>query len=166
MSIKVLIKYLDEHLNVSKMHRLYMMNRVSSDVHTASLRQYRDIFDNYFNLGFFMPKKDLCSLCREYDSRNADELSEELSKEYRQHQEDKPHVRALKKSNRESSRVDEGKTTIVLTVDLGKVLYDPKSDVGEFYYKRKLSCCNYTVYDCTSRETHLYVWDQTTGRRG
>lgn len=161
-------KYLDEHLSVSQMFRLYIGSRNINDKDTASVRQYRDIFNSCFNLSFFKPKKDQCAVCCEWDGLNPDEknLKPDLKKKYEEHMKNKEHVRELKKNDKEASRVDEGKKTRVLTVDLQKVLYSPTSDVGEFFYKSKLSCYNYTVYDCTKREGHLYVWDQTIGRRG
>lgn len=154
-------KYLDEHLNVSKMHRLYLMGKDPKDKEVASLRQYRDIFNSYFNLSFFKPKKDQCSQCAEWQS------SEENAAKYQLHQDSKNFVRGLKKQDKERSRDKEQGTNVrVLTCDLEKVLYCPQSELGDFYYKRKLSVYNFTIFDCTVKEGHLYVWDMTTGKRG
>jgi len=154
-------KYLDEHLNVAKMHRLYLMGKNTEDPDVASQRQYRDIFNSYFNLSFFKPKKDQCADCAEWKS------SEENAQKYQLHQDSKIFVRGLKKQDKENSRdQSQGSNTRVLTCDLEKVLYCPQSELGDFYYKRKLSVYNFTIFDCTVKEGHLYVWDQTTGKRG
>lgn len=55
-------KYLDENLNRRKMHSLYLLGRAGEDPEkTASLRQYRDVFNSEFRLKFFKPKKDQCN---------------------------------------------------------------------------------------------------------
>lgn len=152
--------YLDEYLNVAKMHRLYMLERDPKNPDTATQRQYRDIFNNYFNLSFFKPKKDQCSLCAEWKS-----APEETQERYNEHQNSKTFVRELKKQDKVTSRENESKTR-VLTCDMQKVLYCPKTELGDFYYKRKLSVYNFTIFDCTVRQGHLYVWDETIGKKG
>ncbi|KAJ1518929.1 hypothetical protein ONE63_011464 [Megalurothrips usitatus] len=166
-SVDLRKKYLDEYLSVAKMHRLYLMGRPTEGAHTASLRQYRDIFNTYFDIGFFKPKKDRCAACTQWESLTAEQkLNEDTAQSHKNHQESKKKVRALKKEDKTLSKLDDCKKMRVLTVDLQKVLYSPKSDMAEFYYKSKVSCYNFTLYDCSVREGHLYVWDQTVGKRG
>lgn len=159
-------RYLDEHLTVAKMHRMYLIGKDKNESSTATLRQYRDIFNHYFNLSFFKPKKDQCSVCAAWNQSSKDAESPQAAS-YNLHQASKEYVRNLKKEDKIASRDSSSPNhTRVLTCDLQKVLYCPKSDLGEFYYKRKLSVFNFTVFDCTMKEGHLFVWDQTIGRRG
>lgn len=43
-----------------------------SDLKPATERQYTDIFNTEFNIGFFIPKKDQCEICLDY--RNSSEV--------------------------------------------------------------------------------------------
>lgn len=168
--------YLDERLSVAAMHRLYLQTRVAPGEqiageiqylkHTANLRQYRDIFNRLFNIGFFKPKKDQCAFCVEFDGLSEDQKTEEKQRAWEEHRANKEKVRGLRRADKEFSRSEQGKDTKVITVDLQKVLYCPKSEVGEFFYKRKLSVYNFTVFDCTLKSATCYCWDQTTGHRG
>ncbi|KAK3910145.1 putative ATP-dependent RNA helicase DHX34 [Frankliniella fusca] len=159
-------KYLDEHLSIAKMHRMYLIGKDKGDSSTASLRQYRDIFNSYFNLSFFKPKKDQCSDCAKWEQSSKDAESP-LAVSHKLHLASKEHVRNLKTQDKIASRdTSSPNNSRVLTCDLQKVLYCPKSDLGEYFYKRKVSVFNFTVFDCTVKEGHLFVWDQTIGRRG
>ncbi|KAE8741825.1 hypothetical protein FOCC_FOCC012634 [Frankliniella occidentalis] len=158
-------KYLDENLSISKMHRLYLLERGELP-NTATRRQYRDIFNTCFNLSFFKPKKDQCAQCVQWE-RSTPEEKETISQKYQVHVESKNTVRQLKKSDKENSiNGAPDKNVRVLTFDLQKVLYSPKSEVGEFFYKRKLSSYNFTIYDCTTGQAYCFVWDQTIAKRG
>ena len=52
------------------------------------------------------------------------------------------------------------------TFDLEAVLSTPCSLVGEFYYKRKLSCYNLSFYSFGDRKGICYLWDESQGGRG
>lgn len=115
--------------------------------HTANVRQYRDIFNRLFNLGFFRPKKDQCALCVEWKGLPDTEKTEEkqaASEDYIK----KKEVRRLRREAKEFSRTEEGKETKMVTFELQKVLYCPRSEVGEFFHRRKLAVYNFTVFDC------------------
>ncbi|KAK3933057.1 Homoserine kinase [Frankliniella fusca] len=162
-------EYLQENLSVSKMYRLYIMSRGLNAPDTATLRQYQDIFNNCFNLGFYKPKKDQCSLCVRYDAVPVQERDNHLDliKEWTEHTEAKVLVRNLRKEVKALSRSEDKKGTMkVICFDLQKVFFCPKSEVGEFFYKRKISCYNFTIFDCTLKQATCFVWDQTIGGRG
>ncbi|KAK3911441.1 GATOR complex protein MIOS [Frankliniella fusca] len=162
-------RYLQANLSVARMYRLYIM-QVGKGEHTASLRQYRDIFNCSFNLGFYKPKKDQCSLCFKWNSLSPEDrvANVELKREYDEHQEAKTLVRNIKKEVKDFSRSDENSNgrVKVICFDLQKVFFCPKSEVGEFFYKRKISAYNFTVFDCTKKCATCFVWDQTVGGRG
>lgn len=161
-------KYLDEKLNVARMHRMYCA--VRNDLpNTANLRQYRDIFNTCFNISFFKPKKDKCADCAEWDSMSPHEKSIH-SEKHDQHIKMKEQVRSMRREDKMLSRREEpeeqGQRLRVVTFDLQKVLYVPKTEVGDFFYKRKLSNYNFSIFDCTVKQALNYFWDQTTGQRG
>ena len=58
-------EYLEENLSIKTMYDLYLkwMKKNHKDSEVASQRNYRDIFNNKFNISFFKPKKDQCELC-------------------------------------------------------------------------------------------------------
>ena len=63
-------------------------------------------------------------------------------------------------------RAKEDKSFHSCTFDLEAVLSALCSLVGEFYYKRKLSCYNLSFYSLSVRNGICYLWDESQGRRG
>lgn len=160
-------RYLDERLTVAKMHRLYVMAHNPAHPDTASIRQYRDIFNTHFNLGFYKPKKDQCFTCNEWSSLTAEEklVDPVKGEEYLNHIQRKVISREAKKKDKEESR-QPGSKTRTMCFDLQKVCFLPKTEIGDLFYKSKLACYNFTIFDMTTRKGHCYVWDQTIAGRG
>ncbi|CAH1634675.1 unnamed protein product [Spodoptera littoralis] len=157
--------YLSEHLNISKMYRLYELwfpNQHYSAEHKATKRHYEYIFNTEFNYSFFKPKKDLCGTCSQFYQAN--EITKvSLEAKYREHLMRKNKVRQLKEQ--EKAAVDERTTTIAI-FDLEKVLSIPQSEVGIFHYKRKYPVYNFTVYDSLRKFGNCYVWHLSIAKRG
>ena len=63
---------------------------------------YSEVFNNEFNIGFFLPKKDLCSKCATFENCT---MEEEISmkEEHTKHIERKETCRAMKKSDKEKA---------------------------------------------------------------
>jgi len=53
--------------------------------------------------------------------------------------------------------------TKVITVDLQAVLMTPVQQASALYYKTKLACHNYTIYDLTTRDVKVYFWHEGEG---
>ncbi|KAJ1530184.1 hypothetical protein ONE63_005113 [Megalurothrips usitatus] len=53
-----------------------------------------------------------------------------------------------------------------MTVDLEKVFLCPKGENSEFFYKRKVSCYNFSIFVSGEQKGFAYVWDQTEAKRG
>lgn len=166
-------KYLDPHLSIAQMYRMYLVGRDKTSSDTASLRQYRDIFNTCFNLSFFKPKKDQCSVCCEFQSMTEEQKLSQPTKviAYNAHRNAIEKARSLKTEDKALSRDTEamatlGKNVRMVTFDLQKVLYCPRVEIGDYYYKRKLSCFNFTVFDCTKKQAFLYVWDNSVAMKG
>jgi hypothetical protein len=135
-------------------------------VKAASERQYRDIFNSEFNLSFHQPKKDQCDLCFKYNAANQED-KQKLQEEYDQHQANKVIVRDLKARDVKYARQQRGNHTLcTATYDLQQVLNVPEGETSAFFYKRKLSLYNFTVYDCGRSEGYCYTWHQGTAGRG
>lgn len=92
----------------------------------------------------------------------------DLAREYNEHVQAKILVREIRKDIKTLSRSEENKEKMIKVIcfDLLKVFFCPKSVVGEFFYKRKISCYNFTIFDCTLKNAFCYVWDTTVGGRG
>ena len=158
-------KYLEEGLNICKMHRLYLayMQENNSGQQVATLRQYRDIFNTEFNISFFKPKKDQCDRCVVYAvATNKEKM--ELETEYQQHIQNKKIVRDLK--DYDKLQAVEDKTLCVACFDLQKVLITPSCEISSFYYKSKLATYNFTIYDVGNNKGHCYTWNESIAKRG
>lgn len=55
---------------------------------------------------------------------------------------------------------------VAAVYDIQKVLTVPAADVSVFYYSRKLSAYNFSVFDLADRQGYCYVWDQSTAGKG
>uniref|UniRef100_A0A6P7GQ04 Uncharacterized protein LOC114345060 n=1 Tax=Diabrotica virgifera virgifera TaxID=50390 RepID=A0A6P7GQ04_DIAVI len=129
----------------------------------VTLRQYRDIVNSQFNLSFHITKKDTCDQCHIF--KHTENPSNELKADYEKHQTNKTIARQLKKSDRTEAIQSNG-SIICATFDFQKVLTCPHGQMSILYYKRKLSCYNFTVYDMAAKEGYCYVWDESVAKRG
>lgn len=73
-------------------------------------------------------------------------------------------VRTLKDSDKQ--RAEQSDSVVTVCYDLQKILNNPQSEVSVFYYKRKLACYNFTMYDLGEHKIYCYLWDETIGRKG
>ena len=51
--------------------------------------------------------------------------------------------------------------TVLIFADLQKVLLSPSLNASATYYKTKLCCYKYTIYDKTTHEAMCYMWNET-----
>lgn len=137
--------YLDNNLNITKMFSLYkewdQLNNYED--HALTLRQYRDIINENMNIEFHIPKKDLCDKCQSYNNESSP--TETQIEAYNRHINNKNVAREFKKHDKESAI--NSANTVCATFDFQKNFNSPHGDVGLFYYKRKLSVYNFTVFD-------------------
>ena len=65
----------------------------------------RHIFYENFNLSFYKPKKDQCSLCAQYlRHKNSDYLTDKLKMEYDEHQKRKVEARDEKEKDKQMAQ--------------------------------------------------------------
>ncbi|KAF2887339.1 hypothetical protein ILUMI_18834, partial [Ignelater luminosus] len=63
--------------------------------------------------------------------------------------------------NYDKKRGNKENTICSAVFDLQQVLITPKIEVGEAYYKKKLSTYNFTIYDLGKEECSCYMWNET-----
>lgn len=110
--------YLDESLSYSRMFALYK-NWLAEPVSNCSnpaktLRQYQDIVNKKFNLGFRLPRKDQCDICHFYKNLPKP-FSETELKTYNEHIRNKEIARELKIKFKKLSETDSAKTLLTIS---------------------------------------------------
>jgi len=125
---------------------------------------YRRTFNEDFNLGFYKPKKDQCTECCKFEFMTATE-KEQYREELEEHLARNKEAQTAKASDKQ--RANDDKAFRSVTFDLQSVLQVPSSDASLIYYKRKLSCYNFTIYEqAEPNDAHCYLWSQVDGGRG
>lgn len=104
------------------------------------------------NLSFQRPKKDRCDTCISFELKHIDE------NKYNDHIGKKERARLEKNNDKKAGQ--EGKT-VVLTQDVMAVQVSPFTNASALYYKRKLCCHNFTVYDASSHDAVNYWFNET-----
>lgn len=159
-------KYLPSELrNVSFLYRIFAREQLEFyKIKTkVSLKVFRQIFINDFNIGFHLPKKDKCTLCesrKEVDNKfsQADEL------QYQNHIKDKDECKTQFLADQQIAKEDN--SFVCASFDLQKVLNTPHGDNMLLYYSRKYAFYNETVYENGTRNAYCYLWGETDGNRG
>jgi len=159
--------YLDSRLTIARMYELYLencANKYGEAYKPVSSGIYRKIFTEEFNLGFYKPKKDQCSECTKYELMTAAD-KEGYKSQIEEHWERHKEAQTAKDNDKQHS-VDD-KTFKSVSFDLQSVLQVPSSDASQMYYKRKLCCYNFTIYEqAQPHDAHCYLWSEVDGRRG
>ena len=79
------------------MYSLYVEHFKAKGYATVKESKYREVFCQSYNLSFYKPKKDQCSLCNLYESKKASgTLDKETEKKYSEHIERKIEARLQK----------------------------------------------------------------------
>lgn len=158
-------QYLEENLSVPQMHKYYLEWVKDQGIDPATERQYRDVFNTEFNIGFFKPKKDLCDVCVAYENSNEDEKLKK-KEQYEIHLVNKERAKALKETDAMEAKKEENTSLSVSCFDLQKVLQTPQGNCSLFYYRRKHSVYNFTIYDIGPHEGYCYLWTENIGKKG
>ena len=153
-------EYLEASLNLQKMYELYEKKCEENAIDPVKFHMYRDIFNHEFNIEFQKPKKDLCDLC--YEFSHTDQPSKELADKHRIHLSSKNDTKNERKKDRELK----DKTVAVVCIDLENVITLPQSNVGNFYYKRKLSQYNLTGHCSLNKRGYCVLWHEGNAGRG
>lgn len=152
-------QYLSSDLNLDKMYQLY---KEEHGTESASRSLYYKVLKE-MKLKFHVPKKDQCSLCDTFH-RGTDDQKETVQEIYSRHIGEKTAVREIKEKLKGEAK--HNKHITVANFDLQQVIYLPKSNLAQIFYKRRLSCFNFTVYELESKAGHCYFWHEGLGGRG
>lgn len=159
---------LPSHYCRKSTNKVYLEPVFGSDTIAAVYRAYKEACTNNdrvplsrftfgriskgMNLGFQLPKKDKCDLCCSYEAGN---LSKE---EYDAHQAKKEDARKHKEEDKNRSEANE---VTMLTMDLMAVKVAPFLNASSLYFKTKLCVHNFTVFNCGTKHTHCYWFDES-----
>jgi hypothetical protein len=158
-------QYLQCGMSINKMYDLYRQTLLAKGQRPVTSHVYRRVFCEDYNLSFFKPKKDICLLCNSFITKEERGLSTATDKEkYQDHI--KMKERAREEKGRDKERAQKDNTFYSATFDLEAVLYTPCSNVSQIFYKRKLSCYNFTVFSLGNKHGTCYLWDESEGGRG
>lgn len=131
----------------------------------STVRQYRDIINQNFNISFHKPKKNICNEChvgiqckQKYDHGRRKTKTRTTYK-------NKIKAREMK-ANDKKEALESGGKIVTACFDFQKILNCPHGNVGLFYYKRKLSIYNFTIFDLASQEAYCYMWPEINGKHG
>ncbi|KAL4718628.1 hypothetical protein ACJJTC_005182 [Scirpophaga incertulas] len=157
--------YLQGDLSIAKMYKLYLewFDPEKYTTKATSERQYRDIVNSNFNLRFHVPKKDQCNECHIFKLKK--EPTDREKDAFQQHQTNKEVTRVLKTQDKKDAEESNG-VIVTAVFDFEKVLQCPHGNINVFYYKRKLSSFNFTVFDMGKRRALCYMWDESVAKRG
>lgn len=145
---------------MSKIYERYVgFHCNSKGIIPEKLHTYRNIFNNEFNLGFHIPKKDRCDLCEEYNvSQKVQNVSDQLNKKDDAHIQSKVRTKMERDNDRTSEKA-------VLCFDLENVSTCPRANISIFFYKRKLNVYNLTAHMSLNKRIYTAIWvEHQTGR--
>ena len=105
------------------------------------------------NLAFHVPKKDVCNICDSY--RQGDEAKKaSLLSTYETHILEKQTVRNIKD---DIKRRTEDPFEILATFDLEQVIYLPKTNRCEVFYRRRLANYHFTIFNVKTKQCNGYL---------
>ena len=102
------------------------------------------------NLGFFQPKKDQCDTCVSHKTGN---ITDEI---YNAHIIKKNRAQAEKKKDKDEATAQDS----VWTMDVQAVLISPRLFASAHYYKTKLACHNFTMYNLQTGKVLCYFFTE------
>lgn len=154
-------QFIDGGRTIAGIHRDYTDKCKLDSQPFGNLTLFSRIFNNEFNLAFYVPKKDQCDFC--VANENSDNTNNEsVSKTYAAHLEEKN----LSRIEKENDKSNSPNNVIVCSFDLQAALPTPNGDVSSFYYKSKLATYNLTIYELKTNIGLCNVWYEGTAARG
>lgn len=107
------------------------------------------------NISIHKPRKDQCDVCSSFQLKN---VSREV---YDTHIQKKDEARHAKRIAIENLQLNSD--VAVITVDVQSVLLAPKLLASALYYKQKLQCHNFTIYNSRTADVTIYFWHEADG---
>lgn len=149
-----------EFHSISNIFRLYKTKQEEIGKDSVSEISFRRIFKT-FNIGIHVPKKDKCSFCESHKIGGEKQIDEES---YLRHLQQKEHSKKLFLEDQERAKATS--SFICASFDLQKVLNVPHTQSMLFYYSRKYSFYNETIYESGTQTAYNFLWGEIDGMRG
>lgn len=143
--------YGDNMLGVFNEYKRLCKENEAGPVHPVSRCTFDKLISE-LNLSFQQPKKDRCDKCIMFEVGS---LTEE---QYKKHIDAKN--RAREEKDYDKKKAIEG-SAVVLTMDVQAVKVCPSLNASALYYKTKLCCHNFTIYDLASHAATCYWFNET-----
>lgn len=137
--------------NLTCLFKVYQEYCASENMPSVSRCTFEKQFHDK-NLSLMTLKKDMCDVCSSYIAGNMDEADYQ--------------VHVIKKNRaREEKSIDKQKAAnkecVLLTMDLEAVKVCPYLTASSLYFKTKLTCHNFTVYNVTTHHCTCYWFNET-----
>lgn len=149
-----------ECFSISNLYRKFKEIQVEQGINFVSEKIFRGIFKTY-NIGIHVPKKDKCTFCESYKDR---ELDETQKVKVTKHSQQKETSHKLFMEDQEKAK--SSPSFVCASFDLQKVLNVPHTQSMLFYYSRKYSFYNETIYESGTHNAYAFVWGEVDGMRG
>jgi hypothetical protein len=148
--------YLEQyHTSHSGLYKVYIGFCIEKNIKPVGRKLFMQIF-NELNLALYSPKKDKCDVCCAYEVNQIDKQT------YDSHIEKKNRAREEKANDKEGQKTKDGKEKYhVFTMDVQAVKISPCLYASALYYKTKLNCHNFTVYNLASHEATCYWFNES-----
>lgn len=154
-------EYIDGGRSITQIFKDYVEECNQNGKPHGNVTLFSKIFHNNFNISFFVPKKDLCEVCAQFENATTEER-EALLENYNRHQHEKEACRKEKDSDKLKSDAQ----VIVSVFDLEAVLPAPNGEISLFYYKSKLATYNLTIFNLKTKEGICNIWHEGDANRG
>lgn len=151
-------EYIEGGKTVADLYRDYKKLCQEENKPYANYLMYYTIFNQQFNIGFFIPKKDACELCLAYTNANQEEKTH-IEHKYTTHLKEKELSRSEKQADKASDKV-------VAVFDLQAILPCPIGNASSFYYVSKLNVFNLTMFELQTNQAYCYLWHEAEAKRG
>ncbi|KAJ8937236.1 hypothetical protein NQ314_011991 [Rhamnusium bicolor] len=126
-------EYIEGCKTLADLHRDYLKICEEKNLPVGNYHMYRKIFEEEFNIAFYVPKKDQCDLCLQF--KNSTETEKQIFLEkYERHIKEKELSRKEKENDKKN-----GEITYVIVFDLQAVLPCPVGYASSFFYVSKLN---------------------------
>ena len=147
--------YLPPDFTIRKCFELYKEKRLMNNEEMGSYNTFYDVFKS-LNLSIHNPKKDQCSTCTKF--MNApNPKTEKMYIEHEKHLRFKEEARMRKEEAKAIAGIDT--KTLCIVFDFQGILMCPKGETSVFYYSRRLSCLNFTIFDVVEKKRYMLFLD-------
>ncbi|CAK1593378.1 unnamed protein product [Parnassius mnemosyne] len=137
--------------SLNDLYRQYKEHCTQNEEPVLSRFTFQKLFHDK-NLSLYTLKKDMCDICSGHAVGNIN------TADYEQHIRRKNRARQEKETDKKKATSGE---FILLSMDLESVKVCPYLTASALYFKTKLTCHNFTIYDLVTHQASCYWFDET-----